>query len=150
MILSIGIPAGKRTDTAQGSCLWTRNPSSVAGDNGRTWRVVDHVVAEYGVYIGYLLSHPGLPNWMLSIFRAGRWAGSWSGISTCRSPGSESFDLLTCCVSSYSYRSRAYSCFGRQFGHEEILSSSVKKMSEFAITKYPVNLFSRMYFAIFL
>jgi hypothetical protein len=41
--------------------------------------------------------------------------------------GPKSFDLLTCCVSSYSYRSRAYSCFGRQFGHEEILSSSVKK-----------------------
>jgi hypothetical protein len=31
-------------------------------------RVVDHVVAEYGVYIGYFVVAPGLPNWMLSIF----------------------------------------------------------------------------------
>jgi hypothetical protein len=64
--------------------------------------------------------------------------------------GPKSFDLLTCCVSSYSYRSRAYSCFWSTVRTRRDFEFVGEKMSEFAITKYPVNLFSRMYFAIFL
>jgi hypothetical protein len=77
-------------------------------------RVVDHVVAEYGVYIGYFVVAPGFAELDVKYFSCWSVSGKlewYIHVSFDSALGPKSFDLLTCCVSSYSYRSRAYSCF---------------------------------------